>query len=283
MGVEIGFGNGEFLAALARERPHWNLVGFEVALTCLKKAGTRLAQAGVENVRLARLDGKFALRELFGDDSVAEVYLNFPCPWPKARHAHRRLVDPEFGDILAGVLAPGGRFRLTTDVDWYAEAAAEVLEGSGCFSLKGPSLLEEWGPRTRYERKWRREGRRIFHLEAEKVAGRKLVRIAEGEMPHVKLTGEVKREAVEGLVGLKESWPGGAFVVKAVYWSPEGEEALVRAFSTDQGFQQHYFLVVTRGRDGWVVKLDGATVPFRTPAVKRSVARLAAVLERGER
>ncbi|HEC62817.1 MAG TPA: ABC transporter permease, partial [Candidatus Acetothermia bacterium] len=65
------------------------------------------------------------------------------------------------------------------------------------------------------------------------------------------------REAVEGLVGLKESWPGGAFVVKAVYWSPEGEEALVRAFSTDQGFQQHYFLVVTRGRDGWVVKLDG--------------------------
>ena len=189
--------------------------------------------------------------------------------------------EPLWSETQEGVEVKEGAF--VTPLGSVNPIPAEVLEGSGCFSLKGPSLLEEWGPRTRYERKWRREGRRIFHLEAEKVAGRKLVRIAEGEMPHVKLTGEVKREAVEGLVGLKESWPGGAFVVKAVYWSPEGEEALVRAFSTDQGFQQHYFLVVTRGRDGWVVKLDGATVPFRTPAVKRSVARLAAVLERGER
>jgi tRNA (guanine-N7-)-methyltransferase len=277
--VEIGFGNGEFLAELARERPHWNLVGFEVALTCLKKAGTRLAQAGVENVRLARVDGKFALRELFPAESVEEVYLNFPCPWPKARHAPRRLVDREFVRILAGVLAPRGKFFLTTDVDWYAQNAAQVLREDGGFSLRGPRPLGEGGPGTRYERKWRREGRPIFRLEAEKVAGREHVRIAEGEMPHVKLTQQVRKEEVEALVGLKESWPGGAFVVKGAYWNPAGEEGLLRVFATDQGFQQQYFLAVVRGAGGWMVKLDGATVPFRTPAVKRSVVQVAAVLE----
>ncbi len=106
--VEIGFGNGEFLAEEAANHPEFDYVGFELSLTCIEKAGRKFHAAGLGNVRVVRLDGRFGLRELFADESVREVIVNFPCPWPKARHAERRLVNEGFARTLAAVLEPGG-------------------------------------------------------------------------------------------------------------------------------------------------------------------------------
>jgi len=103
------------------------------------KAGRKLAQSGIRNVRLALLDGKFGLRELFQDGSVAQVYVNFPCPWPKSRHAQRRLVDEGFAQTLAAVLAQKGEFHLVTDALWYAQEAgrktfrSRALRSGGLF------------------------------------------------------------------------------------------------------------------------------------------------------
>ena len=99
-------------------------------------------------------------------------------------------------------------------------------------------------------------------------------------MPHARVKGYIDRAALRSLAGLKETWPGGAFVIKEVFLSPNGDEALLRTYATDSGFQQHFLVAVVREPDGWMVKLDGATVPFRTPAVKRAVAAVAAALER---
>lgn len=282
LAVEIGFGNGEFLAWAAGQNPDTDFVGFEVALTCFVKAVGKLAQAQADNVRLARVDGRFALRELFPDGSISRVYVHFPCPWPKARHADRRLVDESLARTLAAVLASGGVFELNTDVDWYAQEASRILAEDGHFAVRGPRELGGRGPGTRYERKWRREGRRIFRVEAELVRPGNIERIAEGRMPHARVNVPVDPERLEALAGLKETWPKGAFVVREVYLAPGGDGALARAFATDQGFQQQYFIAVVREPAGWMVKLDGATVPFRTPAVKRSVAAVAAVLEGGK-
>ena len=279
LAVEIGFGNGEFLAEAATRQPDWNFVGFEVSLTCLEKTGQRLARRGLANVRLARVDGRFALRELFPDGSLARVYVHFPCPWPKARHAKRRLVNGDFVRTLAGVLEPGGVFELNTDVDWYAFEATERLQAGGWFVVHGPWVLSREGPGTRYERKWRKEGRRVIRVLAERRSPAEVNRIAEGKMPHARVNTEVKRDALYSLLNLKETWPKGAFAIKEIFFAPDGDSALLRAFSSDEGFQQHYFIVVAKGRRGWIVKLDGATVPFRTPAVKRSVAAVAAALK----
>lgn len=98
-------------------------------------------------------------------------------------------------------------------------------------------------------------------------------------MPHVRVGKPLTGDAVAKLVGLKEAWPGGAFVIKAAYFAPDGESALLRAFATDNGFDQHYLLALVREEGTTLVKLDGATRPFRTPAVKRSVAAVAVALE----
>jgi len=280
LAVEIGFGNGEFLAEAAAQHPDWDFVGFEVSLRCLEKTGQRLARRGLVNVRLARVDGRFALRELFSDGSLARVYVHFPCPWPKARHAKRRLVNWGFVRTLAAVLERGGVFELNTDVDWYAFEVADRLQAGGWFVVHGPRVLSREGPGTRYERRWRKENRLIIRMLAERRSPAEVNRIAEGKMPHVWVNAEVKRQALGSLVGLKETWPKGAFAIKEIFLAPGGDGALLRTFSSDGGFQQHYLIVVAKGRRGWIVKLDGATLPFRTPAVKRSVAAVAAALER---
>jgi len=279
LAVEIGFGNGEFLAEEASRCPDWDFVGFEVSLKCIEKAGRKLAQAGVRNVRLVLLDGRFGLRELFPDGSVERVIVNFPCPWPKARHAGRRLVREDFPRTLGAVLREGGRFELTSDHLPFLEEAREALEGCGCFVLEGPSPVEGV-PRTRYERKWRLRGLEIRRLVARKVKGTGVERIAEGTMPHVHVPKELSPEEILRVRGLKEVWPEGSFVVKEGYISPDGGEVLLRAHATDRGFHQHYFILVHREKDGWMVKLDGASLPFRTPAVKRSVAAVGEYLLR---
>ncbi len=278
LSVEVGFGNGEFLAEMAKIHADWNWVGFETSLTCITKTGRKLARAGVDNVRVALLDGKFALRELFGDRSVHRVYVNFPCPWPKSRHAERRLVDDRFSQALAAVLAPLGEFHLVTDALWYAEEAKGHLVRAG-LQVEGPEPLLEGGPGTRYERKWRARGLSIWRLVAKAAQPGKVQRIAEGAMPHAKVAVPFSPEKVAILSGLKETWAEGAFVVKEVFLSPRRNGAILRVFSSDQGFAQHFFLSVSEYQGGLIVQLDSATVPFRTPAVKRAVAAVARALE----
>lgn len=97
-------------------------------------------------------------------------------------------------------------------------------------------------------------------------------------MPHAKVSVPFEPGRIAALAGLKETWQDGAFVVKEVFFSPAEKIALLRVFSTDQGFAQHFFLSVSEHHDGVIVQLDGATVPFRTPAVKRAVAAVARAL-----
>jgi len=279
--VEVGFGNGEFLARVAAERPDWNFVGFDVTLTCVENATRRMERAGVENVRLAMLDGRFGLRELFAEDSVGVAFVNFPCPWPKARHTKRRLFQPEFVCTLAAVLVPDGEVRLLTDVQWYAQEAREALESDGLFTVAGPRPVGDGVPATRYERKWRLEGRDIWELIAWRKARAAVWRIAEGGMPHATVNRDISWSEVEQLTGWKERWPGGAFVIREVFRGGDGQSALLRVFSTDAEFQQQYFLLLARTHYGMLVKLDGATLPFRTPAVRRSVAQVATLLYKG--
>ncbi len=283
LAVEVGFGNGEFLARVAARHPERDFVGFDVTLTCVEHALRRAAGVGAENVRLVRLDGRFGLRELFPEASVHAVYVNFPCPWPKARHATRRLFQPEFVRTLAAVVVVGGEVQLVSDVAWYVREAQQVLEAEGVFRTTGPQSVGDSGPVTRYERKWRLDGREIWGLRAECRGGPPVARIAEGHMPHATVNRDVPWSEVESLARWRESWSGGAFIIREVFLGADGRSAVLRLFSTDGDFQQQYFLLLARARFGMLVKLDGATLPFRTPAVKRSVAEVAAVLQEGER
>lgn len=166
--VEVGFGNGQFLAEMARARPQCDFVGIELYGKGIEKLSRRLEREAIENVRIVKGEALRVLRGRFARGEVAEVHLNFPDPWPKKRHHKRRLVGPAFAAVLFPRMAPGGDVHLATDHECYALRMREAFEahpgfvnaaGSFRFIYDIPGRVP-----TKYERKFAARGATIRHL-----------------------------------------------------------------------------------------------------------------------
>ena len=164
--VEIGCGVGEATVALAATRPSCNVLGFEVWHPGVADTFHRMDQAGIDNVRMMSVDAVWSMRHVLGPGSIHELWTFFPDPWPKQRHQRRRLVGPEFAQLAATRLAPGGLWRLATDWGDYAEQMAAVLDAEPLLEnvYDGPAPRFEDRPLTRFERRGLEAGRDITDL-----------------------------------------------------------------------------------------------------------------------
>ncbi|HEX4739303.1 MAG TPA: tRNA (guanine(46)-N(7))-methyltransferase TrmB [Allosphingosinicella sp.] len=168
MHFEIGFGSGEHLGYRADLLPDHGFVGAEPFLNGVVGALTHIRDQRLANVRLHRGDALPVL-ERFPDGSLSFVYLLHPDPWPKARHAKRRMVNPGPLDLVAAKLKPGGEFRLGTDDPVYCRWAMMIMNGRRDFEWLAESakdfLIRPGGwPETRYEAKARRQGREVWYF-----------------------------------------------------------------------------------------------------------------------
>lgn len=166
--VDIGFGKGEFLLALAGAHPEIDYVGIDYDRPRAMKLRDKLVRGGLPNVRVAYGNAAHLLSRLFEPGTVRAFTINFPDPWPKRRHHKRRFITREFGDLLASLLAPGGTLTVATDYRPYAEAIIEELGAvralEGEFGPPGyvtslPGRIE-----TLYERKYREMGRTNHYM-----------------------------------------------------------------------------------------------------------------------
>ncbi len=166
--VEIGFGTGDALAALAGGEPERDFLGVEVYPPGVGRFFARCHEAGLGNVRVAMADALDVLERWLAPSSVEEVLVWFPDPWPKKRHHKRRLVQPGFATLVHRVLRPGGRLYLATDWEPYAEHMLEVLGAhSGFSNCAAPGRFmprPERRRETRFEGRGRRRGHRVFDL-----------------------------------------------------------------------------------------------------------------------
>ena len=166
---EIGFGSGEHLAYRADLLPDHGFVGAEPFLNGVATALVHIRDQRLANVRLWNNDALQVLRR-FPDSSLSFVYLLHPDPWPKARHAKRRMVNDGPLALIASKLKPGGEFRIATDHPVYLEWSLMVMERwTATFEwlAEMPSdFLDPAGGwiETRYGAKSRREGRRPYYL-----------------------------------------------------------------------------------------------------------------------
>ena len=172
--LEIGFGGGEHLAAQAAAAPDVGFIGCEPFLNGVVQALGHIRDDGLANVRLHMGDALDVVERL-ADASLDTVYLLHPDPWPKARHAKRRMVNDGPLDAIATKLKIGGEFRLGTDDPTYCRWAMMVMGRRRDFrwTAHGPrDFLErpaDW-PETRYERKARRHGHEVWYFRYERVA-----------------------------------------------------------------------------------------------------------------
>jgi tRNA (guanine-N7-)-methyltransferase len=159
LALEIGFGAGEHLAAQAAMRPDYGFIGCEPFLNGVVGALVHVDEQGLDNVRLHMGDALDVLARL-PDASLDCVYLLHPDPWPKARHAKRRMMNPGPIDRIAAKLKPGGEFRFGTDHAVYVRWAMMQMNRRRDLIWQAHSPQDfltrpyDW-PETRYERKAR--------------------------------------------------------------------------------------------------------------------------------
>jgi tRNA (guanine-N7-)-methyltransferase len=166
--LEIGFGSGEHLAYRADLLPDHGFIGAEPFLNGVVGALAQVRDKGLANVRLHMGDALDVLERL-PDASLRFVYLLHPDPWPKARHAKRRMMNHGPLDQIAAKLAPGGEFRFSTDHPVYCCWAMMVMRQRSDFRWiveTARDFLERPGgwPETRYEAKARRLGHEVWYF-----------------------------------------------------------------------------------------------------------------------
>jgi tRNA (guanine-N7-)-methyltransferase len=166
--LEIGFGNGDTLVALAAASPERDFIGVEVHAPGIGHCLLAAEAAGLSNLRVIAHDAVEVLANQVAPEALDELLLYFPDPWPKKRHHKRRLVRPSFAALAASRLRRGGRLCLATDWEPYAAWMLEVLNaepGLANAARDGGYAENPGRGATRFERRGRRLGHRVFDLE----------------------------------------------------------------------------------------------------------------------
>jgi tRNA (guanine-N7-)-methyltransferase len=163
--LEVGFGGGEHLVHMATRHPDVFLIGCEPFVNGIAMLLGKLRNGRIGTVAIHPGD----VRDLFDvlpDGCLSKVFLNYPDPWPKARHHRRRFVTPGYLNALARAMAPGAEFRVATDIPDYVRQTLEEVPPAGFDLVRQAGPGEAWDDwlSTRYEQKALREGRDPHYL-----------------------------------------------------------------------------------------------------------------------
>lgn len=171
--LEIGFGNGENLLALAARHPERDYLGIEVHRPGVGRVLLGLEEHALTNVRVLCRDAVEVLEHHLPAACLDEILVLFPDPWPKKRHHKRRLIQASFVGVLAERLKPGGRVHLATDWAPYAQEMLATLAAEA--RLRNLAPQGGFAPRpeervaTRFERRGERLGHQVWDLAFERV------------------------------------------------------------------------------------------------------------------
>ena len=173
--IEIGMGKGQFLLTLAKENPSINYIGIERYSSVLLRAVEKFDRdeyRELENIRFICMDAK-ELDKVFAPEEVDKIYLNFSDPWPKARHAKRRLTSKEFLKRYEGILAQHGKVEFKTDnTELFDFSLEQIEEAKGwellahTFDLHHNEEMNKGNIMTEYEAKFSAKGQPINKLIA---------------------------------------------------------------------------------------------------------------------
>ncbi len=172
--LEIGFGMGKSLVAMAAAAPEKNFIGIEVHRPGVGACLLEAEEQGVTNLRVFEHDAVEILQDCIADESLSTIQVYFPDPWHKKRHHKRRLIQPEFLELIRPKLAVGGILHLATDWENYAEHMLEVL--SNAPSWRNLSATGDYIPRpserplTKFEQRGERLGHGVWDLKFERIA-----------------------------------------------------------------------------------------------------------------
>ncbi|WP_421868095.1 tRNA (guanosine(46)-N7)-methyltransferase TrmB [Motiliproteus sp.] len=161
--LEIGFGMGDSLLAMAEAAPEINFIGIEVHKPGVGRLLNNVAKAGLKNLKVYNDDALLVLKDCIADGSLDGIQLFFPDPWHKKKHHKRRMVQPEIAQTFRAKLKLGGKFHMATDWENYAEHMMEVMSAAEGYRNAAGEGEYSPQPESRPDTKFQRRGERLGH------------------------------------------------------------------------------------------------------------------------
>lgn len=278
--LEIGFGRGSFLLYLARQFPDANIIGIERSNQSLEAAEKAIEREQLTNVRVIHGEAQTALYHLFEPATLCRVYVNFPDPWFKKAHQHRRLLDEATIDALVNRLEPAGKLFIATDIRAYADLIAERLArtpgldnlNAAAWALNRPDKIV-----TKYEAIARRAGRacHYFAYQRNDHPAPSLPTTKEHDMPHMvfknPLTLDEIRDRFEQQVYREDD---DELVIKLPSVYAGRNELLFIMFVKEPTIAQRVAVMLQPHKQGYTLLLHPLGHPRPTTGIHRGVERL---------
>ncbi|MFN2137510.1 MAG: tRNA (guanosine(46)-N7)-methyltransferase TrmB [Candidatus Promineifilaceae bacterium] len=285
--LELGFGRGDFLVQLARDNPGANVLGVEISLPSLRRGAKKIATAGLLNAQVLQGDSRAVLWLLFQPQTISGITINFPDPWPKSHHHHRRLISADFLHLLAARTVPGASLDIATDHAEYAEVIEELLVASPHFKSRvlPPYLPQIDGRRpTKYEQIARQEGRspRYFLWQRTNWPASNPFAVPEVKaMPHVVLESEMSLDDIgRSFEPFHVEVAGLHIKYLNIYRALTTEALLAEVFISEEPYHQRVGLAIRQRRQGdYVIGMQEIGFPRPTPGIHLAVGRLVAWLQ----
>lgn len=281
--VEIGFGGGEFLVDLARQRPECNVVGVEISAYSIRKGIKKIKTAGLTNAKVVQGNAQIFMQSLCRPASIRELYINFPDPWPKAEHNRRRLISDGFLHLLATRLPAGGLLEIATDHADYAEAITECLQRTPYFESRLPTTFiteDDQRPRTKYELIGLEEGRvcHYYKWRRNDAAAEDIFPAPqELPMPHIVFSTPMSLTEIGQQFEVAQFTQGNVRVkLLEMFKSLSNEQIFVETYVSEQPLTQRVGLSIRhRAPQELVIGLHDTGFPRPTPGIQLAISFLA--------
>jgi tRNA (guanine-N7-)-methyltransferase len=275
--LEIGFGDGRFTVGLAQRNPQAQILAVEISVGSVLRALKRFKREGLQNVRVYHGEARFALRNLVQPQSLSRVYVNFPDPWPKARHEDNRLLQTGFFRRLSTRLQGGGALYLTTDHQEYWQFAQEQGQASGLFRVETapppPETLV-----TKYALKWKEQNRSFYHaIFSKQGQAEPWTPLEVYPMPHALLQGQLPQ--IQAFDKQIIPFTGGTAVILEAQCSLDHSGYTFLTHLEEEDLVQQVLIEARPSDKGVFVGLSSFGAPLPTAGVKAAVGWLAEWLE----
>ena len=268
--VEIGFGNGEYLARRAQQRPERNFIGIELEWASMQRALRHAAREKVDNVRLLLIDAHLAMQRLFSPLTLQRTYSLFPCPWPKVRHAKHRLFSHDFLRLLNNRLLPDGDVVVVTDHEAYLHWVLGQIPGSG---FEPEWRVTEPHFQTKYERKWVASGQEQFYeLQLRKIAHCDAPPTEEIEVQARRVGPfDPQRLQLPEAGGAEEGHPSVTVRCRDFLYDPVRRKGMIAVLVAESGLTQDFWIEIACRGDHWTIRPARGCSVVPTPGVQRAV------------
>jgi tRNA (guanine-N7-)-methyltransferase len=245
--VELGFGLGDYLVRTAVANPDRDFVGVEIDWFLIRRTLQKLTTAGITNVALVQAGADGALDRLFTEQSIERAWAMFPCPWPKARHARKRLFSKSFLLLLNSRLVPKGEAFVVTDDQDHAQWILEQSMETG-FQVRKETIPPQFA--TRYEKEWEKKGQSHFYEVLFDKEAHIPMPVKEETSLQTRIVSSFRMEDLK-----LEPMRGRATVVpKESLYDPVRYRAMVRVLVIEEDLPQDIWIEIIRKPSGWHIR-----------------------------